>query len=103
MADTHHKGWTCHGFRVYRGRCLQRAISVSSLRVFSVLALSDFVICLPNPNVATVLISGGPIDLRFLEPYSPAIVQGWWNGLEGGTALQRFSSETLLLDQEGYS
>ena len=40
-----------------------------------------------NPNVATVLISGGPTDLRCLEPYSPAIVQGWWNGLEGGTAL----------------
>ena len=40
-----------------------------------------------NPNVATVLISGGPTDLRTLEQYSPAIVQGWWNGLEGGTAL----------------
>lgn len=40
-----------------------------------------------NPNVATVLISGSPTDLRYLEPYSPSIVQGWWNGLEGGTAL----------------
>ena len=40
-----------------------------------------------NPNVVTVLISGGPTDLRALEPYSPAIIQGWWNGLEGGTAL----------------
>lgn len=40
-----------------------------------------------NHNVATVLISGGPTDLRYLEPYSPSIVQGWWNGLEGGTAL----------------
>ena len=40
-----------------------------------------------NPNVATVLISGGPTDLRALDPYSPAIVQGWWNGMEGGTAL----------------
>ncbi len=40
-----------------------------------------------NPNLATVLISGGPCDLRVLEKYSPAIVQGWWNGLEGGTAL----------------
>ncbi len=40
-----------------------------------------------NPNVATVLISCGPTDLRTLEQYSPAIVQGWWNGLEGGTAL----------------
>ena len=40
-----------------------------------------------NPNLATVLISGGPTDLRQLEPNSPAIVQGWWNGTEGGTAL----------------
>ena len=40
-----------------------------------------------NPNLATVLISGGPTDLQVLEPVSPAIVQGWWNGSEGGTAL----------------
>ena len=40
-----------------------------------------------NPNLATVLISGGPTDLQVLEPVSPAIVQGWWNGTEGGTAL----------------
>lgn len=40
-----------------------------------------------NGNMVTVLISGGPCDLRSLEQHSPAIVQGWWNGLEGGTAL----------------
>ena len=40
-----------------------------------------------NPNLVTVLISGGPTDLQVLEQYSPAIVQGWWNGTEGGTAL----------------
>ncbi len=40
-----------------------------------------------NPNLVTVLISGGPTDLRELESVSPAIVQGWWNGTEGGTAL----------------
>ena len=40
-----------------------------------------------NPNLATVLISGGPTDLQVLEPVSPAIVQGWWNGTEGGNAL----------------
>ena len=40
-----------------------------------------------NPRLATVLISGGPTDLQVLEPVSPAIVQGWWNGTEGGTAL----------------
>lgn len=40
-----------------------------------------------NPNVVTVLISGGPTDLRILDEYSPAIIQGWWNGMEAGTAL----------------
>ncbi|MBO4465785.1 MAG: glycoside hydrolase family 3 C-terminal domain-containing protein [Bacteroidales bacterium] len=40
-----------------------------------------------NPNLVSVLISGGPTDLQVLEPASPAIVQGWWNGTEGGTAL----------------
>ena len=40
-----------------------------------------------NPNLVTVLISGGPTDLQILEQASPAIVQGWWNGTEGGTAL----------------
>ena len=40
-----------------------------------------------NPNLVSVLISGGPTDLQVLEPVSPAIVQGWWNGMEGSTAL----------------
>ena len=40
-----------------------------------------------NPKLVSVLISGGPTDLQVLEPASPAIVQGWWNGTEGGTAL----------------
>ena len=44
-------------------------------------------LCEANPNLASVLISGGPTDLQILEPASPAIVQGWWNGPEGGTAL----------------
>lgn len=44
-------------------------------------------LCEANPNLVSVLISGGPTDLRVLEPASPAIVQGWWNGTEGGTAL----------------
>ena len=40
-----------------------------------------------NPNIVSVIISGGPCDLQKLEKYSPAIVQGWWNGMEGGNAL----------------
>lgn len=40
-----------------------------------------------NPNVVSVIISGGPCDLRTLVENSGAVVQGWWNGMEGGTAL----------------
>lgn len=40
-----------------------------------------------NPNIVTVIISGGPVDLNEVNKYSPAIVQGWWNGIEGGHAL----------------
>ena len=40
-----------------------------------------------NPNMVSVIISGGPCDLQELVKSSPAIVQGWWNGIEGGTAL----------------
>ena len=40
-----------------------------------------------NPNIVSVIISGGPCDLQELTKYSPAIVEGWWNGLEGDNAL----------------
>ena len=40
-----------------------------------------------NPNLVSVIISGGPCDLQELVKSSPAIIQGWWNGIEGGTAL----------------
>ncbi len=40
-----------------------------------------------NKNIVSVIISGGPCDLQVVEKYSKALVQGWWNGLEGGNAL----------------
>lgn len=40
-----------------------------------------------NPKIVSVIISGGPCDLQKLDKYSPTIVQGWWNGMEGGNAL----------------
>ena len=40
-----------------------------------------------NPNLISVVISGGPCDLVEVCKYSKAVVQGWWNGLEGGNAL----------------
>ena len=40
-----------------------------------------------NPNMVSVVISGGPLELGAVEACSKAMVQGWWNGIEGGTAL----------------
>ena len=40
-----------------------------------------------NPNIVAVMISGGPCELTTIDKYASAIVQGWWNGLEGGNAL----------------
>ena len=40
-----------------------------------------------NPNLVTVVISGGPCELENVTKCSSALIQGWWNGLEGGTAL----------------
>lgn len=40
-----------------------------------------------NPNLVSVIISGGACDLQVLNECSPAIVEGWWNGIEGGKAL----------------
>jgi len=40
-----------------------------------------------NPNIVTVVVSGGPCDLRVVDNKSNAVVQAWWNGLEGGHAL----------------
>lgn len=40
-----------------------------------------------NPNMVTIIVSGGPCDLRIVDGVSKGMVQGWWNGLEGGNAL----------------
>lgn len=40
-----------------------------------------------NPTIITIVVSGGPCDLRVVDQKSSAIVQAWWNGLEGGNAL----------------
>lgn len=40
-----------------------------------------------NPNIVTVVVSGGPTDLREIADNSKAVVQSWWNGMEAGHAL----------------
>ncbi len=40
-----------------------------------------------NPNIVSVILSGGACDLRNVNRLSKAVVQGWWNGMEGGHAM----------------
>lgn len=40
-----------------------------------------------NPNIITVLTSGGPNDMNVVKPLSKALLLSWFNGSEGGNAL----------------
>jgi len=40
-----------------------------------------------NPNIVTVIVSGGPVDMRKVEPLSKSLLMSWFNGSEGGNAL----------------
>ena len=40
-----------------------------------------------NPNIVTIIVSGGPVDLNVVNEHSPSIVMSWFNGSEGGHAL----------------
>jgi beta-glucosidase len=40
-----------------------------------------------NPNTVVALQSGGPVDMRAWADAAPAILQAWYAGMEGGTAL----------------
>jgi beta-glucosidase len=40
-----------------------------------------------NPNTVIALQTGGPVDMRAWGPDAKAIIQAWYGGMEGGTAL----------------
>ena len=40
-----------------------------------------------NPNIATVVVAGAPVDLNVVNTKSKALVYAWFNGTEGGNAL----------------
>ena len=40
-----------------------------------------------NPNVVFIAVAGAPVDLNRVQACSPAIIQSWFNGTEGGNAL----------------
>lgn len=47
-----------------------------------------------NKNVVVVLFNGRPLDLTAIEPYAKGILEVWFPGSEGGTAI----AETLMGD-----
>ncbi|HTN20955.1 MAG TPA: glycoside hydrolase family 3 C-terminal domain-containing protein [Pelobium sp.] len=42
-----------------------------------------------NPHTVVVLMGGGPIDISAWEKDAPAILEGWYAGMEGGNALAK--------------
>ena len=40
-----------------------------------------------NPNIVFIAVAGAPVDLNRVQACSPAIIQSWFNGTEGGNAL----------------
>jgi beta-glucosidase len=42
-----------------------------------------------NPKTIVVLIGGGPVDMNKWINKTPAIIQGWYPGMEGGNALAK--------------
>ncbi|MDR0940355.1 MAG: glycoside hydrolase family 3 C-terminal domain-containing protein [Mediterranea sp.] len=44
-------------------------------------------LALANPNLVTVFVTGGPLDLRAAQQVSRAMLISWFNGSEGGHAL----------------
>lgn len=44
-------------------------------------------VCAANPNTVVVLMNAGPLTVPWLKENVPAILEAWWNGVEGGDAI----------------
>ncbi len=44
-------------------------------------------VCNVNPNTVVVMVASAPYDLTEIVPAAPALVWGWFNGSESGTAM----------------
>lgn len=40
-----------------------------------------------NPNTVVVLMNAGPLTIPWVKKNVPAILEAWWNGVEGGDAI----------------
>jgi beta-glucosidase len=39
-----------------------------------------------NPKTVVVLMNAGPLTVPWIKDHAPAILEAWWNGVEGGNA-----------------
>ena len=40
-----------------------------------------------NPKTVVVLMNAGPLTIPWIKDSAPAVLEAWWNGVEGGNAL----------------
>ncbi len=40
-----------------------------------------------NPSTVIVLMNAGPLTIPWIKDHAPAILEAWWNGVEGGNAI----------------
>jgi beta-glucosidase len=40
-----------------------------------------------NPKTAVVLMNAGPLTVPWIKNHAPAMLEAWWNGVEGGNAI----------------
>ena len=40
-----------------------------------------------NPKTVVVLMNAGPLTVPWIKDHAPALLEAWWNGVEGGNAI----------------
>ncbi|MCL5281739.1 MAG: family 78 glycoside hydrolase catalytic domain, partial [Planctomycetes bacterium] len=40
-----------------------------------------------NPRTVVVLMNAGPLTVPWIKDHAPALLEAWWNGVEGGNAI----------------
>jgi beta-glucosidase len=40
-----------------------------------------------NPRTVVVLMNAGPLTIPWIKDHAPAILEAWWNGVDGGNAI----------------
>jgi len=45
------------------------------------------VVLAANPKTVVVLMNAGPLTVHSIKDHAPAILEAWWNGVEGGNAI----------------